>query len=65
MAALGHQLGPALGRDDDIIRFAPEAKLGLARGPFPCQKLIGARPFPDMGGNPGESFRQQFMRHRF
>ena len=65
MAAFGHKLGPALGRDDDIIRFAPQAKLGLASGPFPRQKLVGARPFPDMGGNPGESSRQHLMRHRF
>ena len=65
MAAFGHKLGPALGRDDDIIRFAPQAKLGLASGPFPRQQLVGARPFPDMGGDPGESSRQHLMRHRF
>jgi hypothetical protein len=49
MATLGHKRGSALGRDDDIIRFAPEAKLGLPRGPLSRQKLVGARPFPDMG----------------
>src|SRR5262245_46972737 len=39
MAALGCKLGRALGAEDDIIRFAPQAKLGLARGPLLRQQF--------------------------
>ena len=64
MAPLGHELRPALGREDDIIRFAPEAKLA-PRGPFLRQKLVGAGAVPDMGGNPGKSLGQHRMRDRW
>ena len=48
-AALGREFGPAVGREDDIVRFAPQAKLGLARRPLLRPKLFGAGPIADMG----------------
>src|SRR5262245_21863256 len=46
-AALGCELRPAIGRDDDIVRFAPQAKLGRPRRPFLRPKLFRAgRPPP-------------------
>src|SRR5262245_13994112 len=64
MAALGQKLGRALGAENDIIRFAPQAKLGLARGPPLRQQLVGAGPVPNMGGNPRKSPAQHLMRRR-
>src|SRR5215467_7008941 len=61
-AAFGSKMSPALGRHDDIIRFAPEAKLGATRRPFLRQKLLGARPIAHVGRNAGESSRQHLMR---
>src|SRR5262245_37255168 len=64
MTPLGHKLGRAIGAEDDIIRFAPEAKLGLARGPLLRQQLVGAGPVPDMGGNPRKSPAQHLVYRR-
>src|SRR5712691_1404250 len=44
MAALGVELCPVLGRHDGIIRFAPEAKLGVPRAALARQQLRGAGP---------------------
>src|SRR6516164_4178184 len=63
-AAFGRKMSPALGRHDDIIRFAPEAKFSAARRPFLRQKLLGARPIADVGRNACESSRQHLMRDR-
>src|SRR5262249_51523530 len=63
-AAFGRKMSPALGRHDDIIRFAPEAKFGAARRPFLRQKLLGAGPIADVGRNACESSRQHLMRDR-
>src|SRR5262249_20035286 len=64
MPARGRKLGGAVRRHDDIIWFAPEAKLGATRGPLLRQKPFGARAVADMGGNPRESPRQHLVRDR-
>src|SRR5262249_37302559 len=60
-AALARKLRPAFGCHDDIIRFAPEAKLSPPRRPFLPQKLVGAGAIADMGGNARESFRYHLV----
>src|SRR5215467_3612695 len=58
-AALGGELGRPVGGHDHIIWSAPEAKLGLARRPFPRQQLGRAGAvgglIPDPGRNPRKS----------
>src|SRR4029450_3127446 len=64
VAALARKLRRVVGRQDDIIRCAPEAKLGRPRRTFLRQKLLRASAIADTRRNARESSGQHLVRDR-